>query len=218
MSDLTPPRSLSVTVAAILVVTTGCFWLGVGGLAAAWGFHNLDNAVDVRQRLLFALFALVGCTGAVTVIAGFGVLFRRHWGRILAIALAGPWILYGWWFLKPFLSIPASMHPGRFIVEFLLPVVAGLTWLALLIRRKVRSEFMPPASVQIFVKMLDENPPRTRPTRALALGNELFELLPTTDFDPEAERWEFRPGSIVRGLKTHRDGEAYLLATSFGPS
>jgi hypothetical protein len=48
------------------------------------------------------------------------------------------------------------------------------------------------------------------------LGNGLFELLAADGYDPAVENWEFRPGSIVRGVETHRAGETYLLATSFG--
>jgi hypothetical protein len=96
------------------------------------------------------------------------------------------------------------------------PILAAIAWLALLARKRVRIEFLPPAIVRIYVNLLLDGPPSSRPTDALDLGNGLFELLPATGNDPEVEHWEFRPGSIVRGKEAHRDGETYLLAVSFG--
>jgi hypothetical protein len=156
------------------------------------------------------------CASIGTVIAGFGVLFRRNWARNLAIALAVPWILFGWWFLRPLLRLPASLYSRGFVALYALPILAAIVWLALLAGEKVRTEFLPPAIVQIYVNLLNEGPPRSRLTRALALGNGLFELLPTKDYDLDDKHWEFRPGSIVRGIETRRDGESHLLAVSFG--
>jgi hypothetical protein len=66
--------------------------------------------------------------------------------------------------------------------------------------------------VQIYVNLLHEGTPCSRPTQALALGNGLFKLLPTPDCDPDDEHWEFAPGTVVRGLESHREGEPCLLA------
>lgn len=176
-----------------------------------------DGSPGLRQKLIVAsLLVALGCMGISTVVVGFGVLFRRNWGRILAIALAGPWILIGWWFLKPILQLPASLAPGGFIALYTFPILAAIAWLALLASKRVRIEFLPPPIVQIYVNLLDEELPSSRPTQALALGNGLFELLPTEGYDPDVEHWEFRHGSIVRGTEARRDGEAYLLAVSFG--
>lgn len=216
MDDLLPPRSRSVTAAAILLVITGCFWLALSGPFLWWELH-LAGSPGLRQKLIVAsLLVLLGCMSLATVIVGFAVLIRRNWGRILAIALAGPWILFGCWFLKPILWLPASLVPGGIIAVYAFPVLAAIAWLALLAGKGVRPEFLPPAIVQIYVNLLDEPSPCSRPTQALALGNGLFELLPTEGYDPDVEHWEFRPGSIVRGTEAHRDGEAYLLAISFG--
>jgi hypothetical protein len=215
MSELMPPRSLSVTTAAVLALTTGCYWLGVIGLSL-WEISVERNYLGFPQRLI-VLSSVLGCMSAGTVIVGFGLLFRRNWGRIFAILLAGPWILFGWNFLKPFLRLPASLGlRALFIALNALPIVAGIAWLALLTGKRIRSEFRPPSIVQIYVNLLNEGTPCSRPTQALALGNGLFELLPTEDYDPDDEHWEFLPGSLVRGMEAHRDGEPYLLAVSLG--
>src|SRR5271168_4457199 len=101
MADLIPPRSRSVTAAAVLVIITGFFWLALSGLLL-WGDFHFGGNPGIRQKLIVASFSVALCCMSVaTVIVGFGVLSRRNWGRILAIALAGPWIFFGSWILKP---------------------------------------------------------------------------------------------------------------------
>lgn len=215
MDELIPPRSRSVTAAAVLVVITGCFWLAHCGPFLWLALHRRSSS-GFRQALIVASLIVLICASIGTVIAGFGVLFRRNWARNFAIALAVPWILFGWWFLRPLLRLPASLYSRGFVALYALPILAAIVWLALLAGEKVRTEFLPPAIVQIYVNLLNEGPPRSRLTRALALGNGLFELLPTKDYDLDDKHWEFRPGSIVRGIETRRDGESHLLAVSFG--
>jgi hypothetical protein len=108
-----------------------------------------------------------------------------------------------------------SSHIVVVVVTIVAPLLAAIAWPILLIGKKVRAEFLPPAMVEIYVNLLDEGTRCSRPTKALTLGNGLFELLPTEGYNPEDEHWEFRPGTIVRGEETQRDGEAYLLATPF---
>ena len=50
----------------------------------------------------------------------------------------------------------------------------------------------------IYVKLLEEGTEVSRPTQALDLGNGLYRILATADYDPDDEVWEFPPGSIVR--------------------
>lgn len=60
----------------------------------------------------------------------------------------------------------------------------------------------------IYIRLLDEGTDVFRPTEVLDLGEGLFRVLPTADYDPEDEKWEFPPGSIVRAEKFQdRDGE-----------
>jgi hypothetical protein len=215
MSDLKPPRSLLVTIAAILALATGLFWLAVDGSFLVWGRCSTCGFSGLRHALMIAVTIILICMSVATVIAGSGVLGRRNWARNLAIALGVSWILYGLWFLRPLVSLPASVIRGAGIAPLVLPFCAPIAWLLLLIGKRVRSEFLPPVMVQIYVNLLNEGTPCARPTQALILGNGLFELLPTKEYDPDVEHWEFRPGSIVRAEETHREGEPHLLATSF---
>jgi len=64
--------------------------------------------------------------------------------------------------------------------------------------------------IPIYVRLLDEGTECSRPTQAERIGNDLFKLLPTPDYNSEDEHWEFPPGSIVRAVTV--PGKKYLLA------
>jgi len=64
----------------------------------------------------------------------------------------------------------------------------------------------------IYVNLLDEGVAVVRPTQGLQLGVDKYEVLPTTDYDPDDELWEFPPGSVVRCIREERDGEIILVA------
>ncbi len=66
----------------------------------------------------------------------------------------------------------------------------------------------------IFVRLLDEGTDVVKPTPALPLGDGSFQLLPTSDYDPETETWEFLPGSKVQLERTVRSGGSILLAVA----
>jgi hypothetical protein len=68
------------------------------------------------------------------------------------------------------------------------------------------------STVEIHVRLLEEGTECSRPTQGIALGNGLFELLPTNDYDAGDERWEFLPGSIVRAKEIRGVDGVYLLA------
>jgi hypothetical protein len=89
----------------------------------------------------------------------------------------------------------------RLFPVLVLPLLAAIAWLMLLIGKKVRAEFLPPAMVEIYLNLLNEGTPRKTATLAFTLRNGLFELLPAEGYDPDVEHWEFRPGSIVRGIE-----------------
>jgi hypothetical protein len=218
MHDLMPPRTFSVTFAAILAIFVGLYGLVAYFGVLIWG-RNTGLTYSSLRLWLIVTYVIFGCASVSALIGGFGILFRRNWARVLAIVAAVPLIYSGLWDVYGFLRLPASLLRGGpiliLVVTIVAPLLAAITWLVLLIGKKVRTEFFPPAVVEIYVNLLNEGTPCARPTRALTLGNGLFELLPAEGYDPDVEHWEFRPGSIVRGKETQRDSEAYLLATSF---
>jgi hypothetical protein len=50
---------------------------------------------------------------------------------------------------------------------------------------------------ELYVALLDEGIDVWRPTQAEKLPDGSYKLLPTPDYDPEDEKWEFPPGSQV---------------------
>lgn len=50
----------------------------------------------------------------------------------------------------------------------------------------------------IYIKLLDEGTKVARPTQGLPLQNDLYLVLPTPNYNPDDEHWEFSPGSVVR--------------------
>jgi hypothetical protein len=58
--------------------------------------------------------------------------------------------------------------------------------------------------VKMYIRLLDEGTEVCRPTEALDLGNGLFKILPTAHYNSENEKWEFLPGSVVRGKRDRR--------------
>jgi hypothetical protein len=70
-------------------------------------------------------------------------------------------------------------------------------------------------TVKVYVQLLEEGVDTARPTKAVPLESGKFKLLPTEDYDPEDEVWEFLPYSIVRTVSTTDDkGNNILLAVS----
>jgi hypothetical protein len=51
-------------------------------------------------------------------------------------------------------------------------------------------------TVPIYVRIPDEYGAML--TRAISLGNEQYQILPTPDYNADLEDWEFPPGTIVR--------------------
>lgn len=66
--------------------------------------------------------------------------------------------------------------------------------------------------IEIYVNLLEEGTPTWRPTQAVDLGNGLYKLLPTPDYDPEDEVWEFPPSSVVPARLMRSNKGVILLA------
>jgi hypothetical protein len=64
----------------------------------------------------------------------------------------------------------------------------------------------------IYVPLLDEGVPVVRPTRGKPVEAAQFLVLPTPDYDPEVEVWQFLPGSVVKCVLECHDGSEILVA------
>ena len=71
-----------------------------------------------------------------------------------------------------------------------------------------------PQTVEIHIRLLDEGTECSRPTQALDLGHGLLKVLPTSNYDPEDEVWEFPPDSIVRSEVRRSGDKKFLLAVA----
>jgi len=65
----------------------------------------------------------------------------------------------------------------------------------------------------VYVALLNEGTSVVRPTQAVKLGKNLYRVLPTQDYDPNDEEWEFPPGSVVECTLENRSGQEILVAT-----
>jgi hypothetical protein len=64
----------------------------------------------------------------------------------------------------------------------------------------------------IYIRLLDEGTDVLRPTEAEQLVNGLFKVMPTPGYNPDNEKWEFIPGSVVRGVIRNVKGQDVLVA------
>ncbi|GGG95204.1 hypothetical protein [Silvibacterium dinghuense] len=69
----------------------------------------------------------------------------------------------------------------------------------------------------VYVRLLNEGTPCSRPTSAVHLKNGAYSLLPTADYDSNDEEWEFVPGSIVFCEEARDGGSAFLRAEKLHP-
>lgn len=214
MKGLLSPRPGTVTGAALLAILTGCYWF----LFAALVSEVYRETTLPRGRILVWLVISVALGAAITI-SGAALLFRRNWGRILAMALAAPCELACLSYIEPLFSAPARLR-SPLLAPWAFPITAAVAWVGLLARQNVRMELLPPAVVKIYVNLLAEGFPQalgTKAVQAVALGNNLFKLLPTEDYNHGERHWEIVPGSIVRAIKQRRNGEQFLLAVPLSP-
>jgi hypothetical protein len=66
----------------------------------------------------------------------------------------------------------------------------------------------------VYVRLLDEGTDVFRPTEAEQRPDGTYKLLPTRDYDPDDEHWEFLPGQVVRCEHMHLHGGKRLVATA----
>ena len=66
----------------------------------------------------------------------------------------------------------------------------------------------------VYIRLLDEGTDVFRPTQAECVREGVYRLLPTKDYDPEDEHWEFLPGQTVNCESVKLHGGARLVAMS----
>lgn len=69
-------------------------------------------------------------------------------------------------------------------------------------------------AVGIYIPLLNEGTDVIRPTKGAPVGERLFQVLPTPDYSPDLEEWEFPPGSIVQCALEKRESREVLVARS----
>jgi hypothetical protein len=67
-------------------------------------------------------------------------------------------------------------------------------------------------TVEIFIPLLNEGTDVLRPTQGRILGTNEIQVLPTPDYDPAIEEWQFPPGTKVRCERESRGGRELLVA------
>lgn len=69
----------------------------------------------------------------------------------------------------------------------------------------------------IYVPLLDEGTPVVRQTEGESLGQNLYRVMATSNYDPDDEHWEFPPGSVVRCVVEAKGGQEILVARELVP-
>lgn len=64
----------------------------------------------------------------------------------------------------------------------------------------------------IYMPLLDEGTIVSRPTQGIPLGENLYRVLATPDYNPEDEHWQFPPGSVVACVEEKKNNETLLVA------
>jgi hypothetical protein len=64
----------------------------------------------------------------------------------------------------------------------------------------------------IYIPLLNEGTPVVRPTQGVKVGRSAYRVLPTQEYDPNDEEWEFPPGSVVECEREIRCGQEILVA------
>src|SRR5262245_56011174 len=95
-----PGKSVALTAIGLLTLLGGGAYAALGGSLSFAGTAMADDpAGGGLFELLGGMLALFGgaflLQGVTMMLAGLGVLLRQQWGRILALFMAGPALLWG---------------------------------------------------------------------------------------------------------------------------
>ena len=69
-------------------------------------------------------------------------------------------------------------------------------------------------AVEIYIPLLNEGVAVVRPATGIPMGNDVYRVVATDNYDPGDEQWEFPPGSVVNCERQARNGEVVLVATT----
>ncbi len=64
----------------------------------------------------------------------------------------------------------------------------------------------------VYVQLLNEGTDVWRPVLGVPIGRGVYRLLPTPDYDPEDEEWEFPPDTLVECRERVLSGGRRLVA------
>ena len=67
---------------------------------------------------------------------------------------------------------------------------------------------------EIYIHLPGDGDDSWHPTMGLEIAPMLFKILTVEGYDPDSEKWEFRPGSIVKCELREIDGSEVLAAVS----
>ena len=73
-------------------------------------------------------------------------------------------------------------------------------------------------TIDVHVALLDEGTPVWRPTRATALGDGRYRLLPVPGIAADDEHWAVAAGSVVRIERQEIGGDEVLVAVAIEES
>jgi hypothetical protein len=72
--------------------------------------------------------------------------------------------------------------------------------------------------IQVYVELLDEGSVAWRPTQAQEIGDGIYKLIPTSNYNPDDEYWAFLPGDSVRLKEANSpDGTKVMLVIHPNP-
>jgi hypothetical protein len=68
------------------------------------------------------------------------------------------------------------------------------------------------STIEIYIPLLNEGTDVWRPTQGLLLGADAIQVLPTPNYNPADEEWQFPPGTKVKCAREIRSGREVLVA------
>ena len=155
-----PNRSASVTVAAIVAILSGLFFL----LCCSFAFFafllvklpgTTSEVPPIVRNIMLATQGFMICLSLFGIATGIGLFYVRNWARISILIWGGMLVFFGGIgipiaFLMPIPSTPnapdlpaESMQAVRliFLAIYGMPLLIGIWWLILFNRKTVKAQF-----------------------------------------------------------------------------